>query len=486
MRTIRRFTTGKTALTLLVAILLVLASGGVTYSQGDVLTQEAPTESLVVTKEQAEFFRLLIEVQDLIRDYHTKDISVDLLYQGAIRGMIDALGDRYSQFFTPEQLNAWLSSLEGEYGGIGVTIELVDGMLMIVGVFSGSPAQEAGLRAGDVIVSVEGHDMKGKLPRDAAVLLRGEPGTPVEAVFLRSSTGEVLNLTIVRATIVQPSMDVKELGDNLHYIRVNEFTEEAGRTFTAIIEVLRNFGMKGLVLDLRDNPGGLVDVCIDMANHLVPKGPIFELGRKELKEVIENTRDVVPVPVVVLVNGGSASASEILAGAIRDRGVGVLVGEKTFGKGCIQTLVDLGDDMGGIKLTIAEYRTPSGQAIEGKGLEPDYLVSSPEIQIPATPEFKRSLRQGMIGLDVLAVQENLAFLGYAVGELDGIFGPKTAAAITAFCREHELDYSGTVTETMMNVLGVNCIQKARDLAGDPIMEKGIEILRNRVQSGTWE
>ncbi len=481
----RRSTTRKTALTMLLVMILALIPGGVMHSQELMLPQEAGFESVVLTKEQAELFRVFSEVQDLIREYHTKDISLDLLYKGAIRGMMEALGDRYSQYFTPEQMEDWVSDLEGEYGGIGVTIELVDGMLMIMGVFPGSPAQAAGLKAGDVIVSVDSKDMKGRLPSDAAVLLRGDPGTAVETIFLRPSTGELRSLKIVRAKIVQPSMEVKGLGEDLHYIRVMQFSEEAGTSFPLVVGSLRSLGMKGLVLDLRDNPGGLVNVCVEMASHLVPKGPIVELVRKDLKDVIENPEDIEPIPVVVLINGGTASASEILAGAIRDRGVGVLVGEKTFGKGCIQTLVDLGDDMGGVKLTIAEYRTPGGQAIEDEGLAPDYPLTVPEVKIPAAPKFKRILRRGMVGLDVLAVQENLDFLGYEVGELDGVFGPKTAGAVAAFCKAHELDYSGSVSETMMNVVGVACIQKVKDL-GDPIKEKGIEILRNRVQSGGWE
>ncbi len=469
----------------LFTLLFTLTPGAVMYSQGGVLSQQNPTESVTITPEQAELFQVFSEVQDFIREYHTKDVSLDLLYKGAIKGMVEILEDRYSQYFTPEQLEAWVADLEGEYGGIGVTIELIDGMLMVMGVFPGSPAQHVGLKAGDVIVSVEGNDMRGKLPNDAAVLLRGDPDTSVEAVFLRPSTGELMNVELVRAKILQPSMEVNGLGDGLHYMKVMQFSEEAGRSFPLVIESLLSLGMKGLVLDLRDNPGGLVGVCVEMAAYLVPKGPIVELARKDLKDVIENPTDTLTVPIAVLTNGGTASASEILAGAIRDRGVGVLVGEKTFGKGSVQSLVELDQDLGGVKLTIAEYRTPSGYAIEGKGLEPDYPVDVPEAVIPIPPNFTRPVKQGMVGLDVLAVQQNLSFLGYEVGELDGIYGPKTANAITAFCKDHDIRLQGYLDEGFMDMLTVACIQKVKD-AGDPVKERGIQLLKDRIQTGEWE
>ncbi len=474
----------KTAMILFLAAFLTLVPGGATYSQ-EVVPTPQNYESVPLSKDEVGYFQIFGKVRDLIKEYHTKEVPLDVLYKGAISGMVEALGDRYSQYFTPDQMDAWLSDLEGEYGGIGVTIELVGGTVMITSVFSGSPAETAGLKAGDVIVSVEGTDMAGRLPNDAAVLLRGEPGTEVEAVFFRPSSGEVLNREMLRDKIVQPPMEVRSLGEDLHYVRVLQFNEEAAHNFPVVIDVLRNSGMKGLVLDLRDNPGGLVNACVEMACKLVPKGPVFELGRKDLMDVVENETDVEPVPVVVLINGGTASASEILAGAVRDRGVGVLVGETTFGKGCIQSLVELDDGMGGVKLTIAEYRTAGGHPIEGKGLEPDYPVDIPEIAIPAPPQYKRVLKHGMIGLDVLAVQENLSFLGYSVGEPDGIFGQNTAAAVQAFLKEQGLQYDGAIDEIQMRLVGVACVQAVKD-RGDLVQEKGLELLKKKVSSGLWE
>jgi len=275
------------------------------------------------------------------------------------------------------------------------------------------------------------------------------------------------------------------LGDGMWLISIISFTENVGLNLPIVIKGLRDNGsLKGIVLDLRNNPGGLLDVCLAIANELGPKGPVVELRRQELKEPIENPNDIVPVPVVVLVNGGSASASEILAGAIRDRGVGVLVGETTFGKGCVQSLVRVPNDFGGVKFTIAEYFTPSGYGLNGKGLLPDFEIKPEEFQIPDAPTYRRPLRKGLIGLDVLAVQECLSFLGYKVGEPDGILGVRTESAMVAFAKDRGLQYSGTITEEHMRLLGSSCVQKVKD-APDVVMEKGIELLKTKLATGNW-
>lgn len=446
---------------------------------------EPETETITVSKEEAELLRAFLDIQGLLKEYHTRELSYPELYEGAIRGMVDALGDRYSQHFTVEELASWEAELEGEYGGLGVTLDLVDSRITVINTFPNTPAQAAGLKAGDVLLAVDEHGMVGKLPVEAAVLLRGEPGTTVEATFLRPSTGETLTLTFTRELITPPTMDIKDLGDGMWLISISSFTENVGQNLPIVLRSMRDTrALRGIVLDLRDNPGGLLDSCIAIANELVPKGPVVELRRQELKELIENPNDILPVPVVVLINGGSASASEILAGAIRDRGVGVLVGETTFGKGSVQSLIGVPEDMGGVKFTIAEYFTPSGYGLNGKGLVPDFEVSREAVRIPAGPVYNRSLRRGVVGLDVLAVQECLSFLGYNVGEPDGVFGPLTDAAISAFAKEHGLQYSGTITEEHMTLLGPSCVQKVKD-AGDTVMEKGIEILKTKIGTGNW-
>lgn len=483
----------KVFLVVMLVIGLVLVPPGAMLAEGVIPPGTPPstgetapeTETITVSREQADLLRTFLDIQGLLMEYHTRELDYHELYLGAVRGMVDALGDRYSQHFTVEELENWEAALEGEYGGIGVTLDLVDARITVINTFPGSPAEDTGLKAGDVLLSVGEASMLGKLPQEAALLLRGEPGTTVEATFLRPSTGETMVFRLTRQLITPPTMDVKDLGDGMWLVSISSFTESVGLNLPIVLRSMRDGGaLKGIVLDLRNNPGGLLDACVAIANELVPKGPVVELRRQELKEPIENPNDIVPVPVVVLVNGGSASASEILAGAIRDRGVGVLVGETTFGKGCVQSLVPAPLELGGVKFTIAEYFTPSGCGLNGRGLLPDFEVKPEVFQIPSPPTYKRPLRKGIVGLDVLAVQECLSFLGFNVGEPDGIFGPLTDAAMSRFAKAQGLQYSGTVTHELMGLLGPSCVQKVKDV-GDGVMERGIEILKTKLATGNW-
>lgn len=476
-----------TALALVLAMLMLLpANVSLAEQTGVAEIQDPESETITLSKEEAELFRMLAGVRELIDEYHIKDIDKNKFYEGLLKGMLESLGDRYSQYLTEDQLDALSSELEGEFGGIGVTIELIDASITVVSTFSGSPAEKAGIQPGDIFVSAGGKDLRGKLPQDAAEILRGEPGTEVDAILLRPSTGVLIPVRMVRALIVPPTFDLEDLGDGLFYLQISQFTETVGTNVPVLIATLKEAaGLKGIVLDLRNNPGGYLDACVHIAEELVPMGPIVELRRKELKEVITNDKDITPVPVVVLVNKGSASASEILAAALRDRGVGIIVGETTFGKGSVQTIVSLGEGKGGVKLSIAEYFTPSGKSLQGQGLAPDMEVKAEVIDIPAKPESMRVISRGTVGLDVLAVQECLTFLGYDVGELDGIYGPKTEGALRTFARSRDIVFTGNEHETFMDMLYASVLQKAKD-SGDAVRAKGIELLKNKINTGTWQ
>lgn len=248
---------------------------------------------------------------------------------------------------------------------------------------------------------------------------------------------------------------------------------------------LRTINIKGLILDLRNNAGGFVEPCLEIASQLVPKGTLVELRRKELKEPLESeTEPESIIPVAVLVNGGTASASEILAGAIRDRGVGILIGDTTFGKASVQTLVPLANGTG-LRLTIADYYTPSGYNLAGRGLDPDIRVVQEELTPPGPITYKRPMSLGHVGLDVLAMQESLKLLGYQVGEPDGIFGPQTASAVQAFLSDQHLKWNGAFGEADVERLGALVWQKVRSVP-DNVLEVAISALRSKVTSGSWE
>ena len=470
-------------LALLLAFLPVRAIGA---EPGNAVGNAEPTEVVVnIPKEEAALYSLFSEVKEYIKKYHTKEISDEVLYEGAIRGMLEAVGDPYSRYLTKEEFTSLSSSLEGEYVGIGVSLELINGSITIVSVFKGSPAEQSGILPGDIILGADGLDLRGKTHTDASYILRGQEGTSITVELYRPSTGETFTVRLTRARISPPTLKVVDMGSGIYRIEISQFTSATGREFPAIMDYLRTRNLRGLILDLRNNPGGTLDDCIKVAEKLVPKGPIVELRRKELRQVIENDQNITPVPIVVLTNKGTASASEILAGAIRDRGVGILVGEPTFGKACVQAVIPLAGNMGGIRLTIADYFTPSGKSISGTGLEPDILIKPEVLKVPDKVDYKRPLKRGVIGLDVLALQESLEFLGYDVGEPDGIFGAKTDRACALFSKEHNLQYSGVMTEKEIEALYFATVEKVRN-APDVVLQKGLEALQRRITTGRWQ
>ena len=415
------------------------------------LALAAPDQVSTGLLSQDYIFDLYTQVQELIVNYHTKDVAQQDLFEGMMRGLLDALDDAYSQYLDQEQYDSLFSTLEGEYSGIGVTIDLVEGKIVVVSTFPGSPAEKAGIKSADVITGAEGIDLRGKVPGDASRILRGPAGTTVTVTISRPSTGESLDFKLIRETIRQQTLSLKDLGDGTYLLGISQFTTDTGTQFPVVMQYLRDRGLRGLVLDLRNNPGGLVDSALSIASGLVPKGPLVELRRKEIRQVIESYVETSPVPVVVLVNQGSASSSEILAGAIRDRGVGVLVGDRTFGKACVQSIIPLGDGLGGIRLTTADYYTPSGYLLAGIGLTPDFAVDTDQIEIPEGLTHDRVLGAGAVGLDVLALQKSLRFLGYDKVPTDGVLGQSTAAALSSVASDTKTRFVGSTTAELVKI-----------------------------------
>lgn len=482
-------TLGGLAISILILMLSLTQAKAVTAEPGaaaDAQQAEGADEvTITLSRDEAELYKRLRDVMSLIRDLHPKDVCLEMLYEGALKGAAEAVGDPYTQYIGKDQFGDFSSSIEGEYVGIGVTIELVNGKITVVNTFPGSPARQAGVKAGDVITRAAGQDLAGKSLTEAAALLRGPEGTSVSVTIYRPSTGQLLEMNLTRRRIQIPTLDFKDLGDGLKYVAINQFTSETGRNFPAVIKTAKMFGMKGLVLDLRDNPGGTLEDCLEVLKCLVPKGPMVSLVYKEGREEYSNEEDPTNlVPVVVLLNGGTASAAEIVAAAIRDRGVGILVGEKTYGKGTIQAVIKFKNGSG-MKLTIGEYLPPGGQSLDGKGLVPDVYVPAQERVLPKKPEATRALRKGMIGLDVLAVQQALAFIGYDVGEPDGIFGSRTESAVKAFQKSISLSPTGIVDAALVGKLFDAVQAFAREHHQDNVLDKAIELLRRKVDTGDW-
>ncbi|MDD5677323.1 MAG: S41 family peptidase [Kiritimatiellae bacterium] len=328
-----------------------------------------------------EKMQLLTEVMMLIRQNYVDEDKTqykDLIY-GALRGMLQSL-DPHSQFMEPEIFSDMKNDTAGEFGGLGIIIGMRDGVLTVIAPMEDTPAFRAGIMQGDKIMAIEGASTENISLQEAVRKMRGEPGTKVKIKILRVKPQEVKEIEIVRAVIKVASVKgAAILEDHIGYIRIVQFNEPTADALQKSLDELSAKGMNALVLDLRNNPGGLLVSAVDVSQKFLKRGAkiVSTKGRPGvgLQSEYESKGNVhlLDYPIVVLVNGGSASASEIVAGALQDHRRAILIGEKTFGKGSVQSVQPL-DDGSAIRLTTAKYYTPSGRMIHEKGIEPDVVV----------------------------------------------------------------------------------------------------------------
>ena len=293
------------------------------------------------------------------------------LLDGAISGMVQSLGDPHSIYMDKELYTKLMEHTEGAFGGIGVTMGFKDDKVTIISVLEGTPGEKAGLLAGDEIMAVDGTSVAELQPEEVVLGIRGEVGTQV-ALTIHREGQEDADYQLTRDTIHVPSVKGLKLeGTDLGYIRIASFAENTGKEFKEEFKKVKDEGAKGLVIDLRQNPGGLITSCVEVAREVVPKGTIVSVVDKNgAKEEYASELEASQMPIVVLMDGGSASASEILAGALQDTGAGKVVGVQSYGKGSVQIVVPLMNE-DGLKLTVAKYYTPSGRSIDGTGITPD-------------------------------------------------------------------------------------------------------------------
>ena len=317
-------------------------------------------------------------VKRMIEARYVRDVNPHDLMNGAIDGMVKSLGDPHSIYLKEDMYKTLKEHTAGTFGGIGVTMGFKDNKVTIVSVLEGTPGEAAGLKANDEIVAVDGTPVTEYQPEEVSMHIRGDIGTEVTLTIRRAGT-EDRDYTIKRDTIkLRTAKGMMLEGSQMGYIRIASFGENTGEEFKEEFEKLGQEGMQGLIIDLRQNPGGLVKSCVEVADLLVPKGPIVSVVQRDgSKEEHNSSLEAPKYPVVVLIDGNSASASEILAGALQDTGAGTLVGTKSYGKGSVQVVVPLFED-DGLKLTIARYYTPNGRCIDGVGIEPDVEVDFQE------------------------------------------------------------------------------------------------------------
>ena len=338
--------------------------------------------------EQVELFS---DAMSYVRSNYVEELKDKDLIYGALKGMLASL-DPYSQFMDPDSFKEMQIETKGEFGGLGIEISIKDGLLTIIAPLEDTPAYKAGIKSGDRIVKIDGVSTKEISLIDAVKKLRGKPGTTVAITVLRESEGKILDFTITRSNIQLESIkEASILESGIGYIRLIEFQEKTSEDLKKALDKLKKEGMDSLILDLRNNPGGLLDVAVKVSEQFLKKDLVVVSTRGRIKEqeVVYRSQggDGNGYPIVIMVNGGSASASEIVAGAIQDNGRGIILGEKSFGKGSVQTVIPLRDNSA-LRVTTAKYYTPSGRAIRDEGIIPDVVVESVETPKPTEEEKK--------------------------------------------------------------------------------------------------
>jgi carboxyl-terminal processing protease len=342
----------------------------------------------------------LMTIEAAISEYYVGDLDKDKMEQGIYKGFVAAVGDPYTTYYTPEEFSSFMEKSSGTYAGIGVqmSVDPTDNTIVILDVFKGSPAEKAGMLPKDKIMGAEDITFTGDDFDLVPKIIKGEAGTQVKVTIYRPSTGETLILPITRENVIYPSVEHEMLADNIGYIQIKQFEEVTYDQFKESLEDVKSQNAKGIIIDLRNNTGGLLHITEKIADELIPEGVI--VSTKDNKGEVNTSyadNEYTDLPIVVLVNEQSASASEVLSGALKDHERALLVGTTTFGKGIVQSVMSLTDGSA-LKVTTSQYFTPSGVCIQGTGIDPDYFVELPaELMLKSqlTPEEDIQLQKGI-------------------------------------------------------------------------------------------
>lgn len=369
-------------------IIVVLVTNAITFTLTNLMSVTFNNKAYIP---KAEYDRLksvydqfskVLYVEKYIKDNYLRDVDEKKLIDGQLKGMLQSLGDPYSNYMTEDEFASLLQQTSGTYAGIGIVVTPgEDNLITVVSPIEGSPGERAGIKSGDKILKVDGKEYLADNMDEAVKVMKGEPKTKVVLTIMRKDkdgNNDIFDVEIVREIFRLVTVKSSIIDDDIGYIKITSFDDLTYKDFKAELDKLGRKNIKGLIIDLRNNPGGLLDRCAQIADELLGEGDIVYTETKTGKrEYIKSDKSMVKYPLAVLINEGSASASEILAGAIRDHGRGVLIGTTTFGKGVVQRIIDLNDGTG-MKLTISEYFTPNGTNIHGVGIEPDIVVELPE------------------------------------------------------------------------------------------------------------
>lgn len=377
------------------AIILVIVTAFSTFVAANTIAISMGNK-VVVAKEDFETVKSmekLLSLKEYIKGYYVEGADDNKLIEGAIKGMFESLSDPYSVYMTKEEFKNFNESTKGSYGGIGVIVtRSEDGYVTVVAPIEDTPGERAGLKTNDKIIKVDDKDIIGIELESAVTLMKGKKGTQVTLTVLRDDVKEPQIFKITREEIILKTVKSNLMDNNVGYIRISMFDEDTGVEFKKALNALKEKNMKSLVIDLRQNPGGFINQCVEVADELLDEGLIVyteDKGKK--REDYKSKNGKVDVPFVILIDEGSASASEIVSGAVKDRKAGLLIGTKSFGKGLVQSIEQLKDGSG-MKLTTQKYYTPNGISINKIGIQPDIEVKPIEARTDQKPEDVKDIQ----------------------------------------------------------------------------------------------
>ncbi|MBO8157617.1 MAG: peptidoglycan-binding protein [Bacillaceae bacterium] len=424
----------------------------------------------------------VMQAYSIIKNNYVEEVDEKELIEGAIQGMLETLEDPYSVYMDKETVEQFNDAIESSFEGIGAEVSMVDGRVTIVAPIKDSPAEKAGLKPNDQILEVDGENIEGMDLYDAVLKIRGEKGTPVILTIKRPGVEELLEIEVIRDTIPLETVYTRteEInGKTAGIIEITSFSERTAADFAkALKELEEEQQMDGLIIDVRGNPGGLFTSVENILSHFITEDhPYVQIEKKNGEKIpyYSSLKGEKDYPIVVLIDEGSASASEILAAAMNEAAGYPLVGVKTFGKGTVQQAIPMGDGSN-IKLTIYKWLTPEGNWIHEKGIEPTIKVEQPDYFYANPIQLDEDLTRDMTGEQIANVQQMLKGLGYDPGRTDGYFGSKTEKAVKAFQQDHQIAATGIVDHKTAAALEQQVIEAVRSEDNDRQLKKALEVL----------
>ena len=366
------------------------------------ITSVSAVQSSLEKVNDTENFKKVLEVREMLYRWYDGEIDDSKLAEGAIKGMVSSLGDQYTYYMNEKEFSDFKEKSQGNYMGIGIQVAVKDGKIVVISPIQGGPAEKVGIKTGDIILKVNGEPVSGNELDKAVSMMKGTTKENIKLTLYREGKGE-FDVDVMRDVIKTVNVKSEMIYGDIGYIEVLAFDEGTAKDFETQLKALEEKGMKGLILDLRGNPGGFMKECVDLVSNFVPKDKVIvstidKYGNKE--ESVSKGGIAQGMPLVVLIDGGTASASEIVAGAIRDYDLGTLVGTTSFGKGIVQVVLDkIGQEKDGtaLKVTISKYYTPNGENIHKKGIGPDVTIEYPKELKEKTysrstdPQFEKAL-----------------------------------------------------------------------------------------------